>query len=82
MIHGLWSGPFTWMEMFNDLHGFGGIAAKLSILVLRISDGPAAFGKAPPNCDGHFVNSVRLDPQHRDPWRWIRWCWSATAWAG
>jgi pimeloyl-ACP methyl ester carboxylesterase len=21
MIHGVWSGPFTWMEMFNALHG-------------------------------------------------------------
>ncbi len=41
MVHGIWSSPVTWMEMFNDLRSAPEIRDRLSILVLSLSLGPA-----------------------------------------
>ncbi len=80
MIHGLWSGPFTWMEMFNTLHGSAEFARTTNSGSTPIR--PASpFGKAPPNCDGRSCNSVRRSIRSIAIWRWIKWCWSAIAWA-
>ena len=37
LVHGLWSSPMTWMEMFNDLRSVSGHPRELPVLVLSVS---------------------------------------------
>ena len=45
MVHGLWSSPITWMEMFNDLRRAPEIRRPLPVLVLPVSQRPAVLGQ-------------------------------------
>ena len=42
MVHGLWSSPMTWMEMFNDLRRIK-TTQQLPVLVLFLPDRPAVL---------------------------------------
>ena len=46
-VHGLWSSPITWMEMFNDLAGTPDAARALPVLVLSVSHAVSRSGSAP-----------------------------------
>ncbi len=45
MVHGLWSSPVTWMEMFNDLRSDPAGPRALPVLVLPVSDRPAVLAQ-------------------------------------
>ena len=82
MVHGLWSSPMTWMEMFNDLRSSPGDPRPLSVLVLPLSDGqPFWISAAQLRSDLAEVRAVAGSRASASR-PWTRWCWSATAWAG
>ena len=80
MIHGVWSGPYTWMEMFNALHGSAELRPITNSGSTRIR--PASrSGRAPPNCTARWSGYVRRSIPSGAIWHSTRWCWSAIAWA-
>ncbi len=46
MIHGLWSGPVTWMEMFNDLRSFPDIRDRCQFWFYLYPTGQAFWASA------------------------------------
>ena len=81
MVHGLWSSPTTWMEMFNDLRAFPEIREPLPVLVLPLSHRASRSGPAPPNCATRWPRSGRCSIRRCGIRTSIRWCSSGTAWA-
>ena len=81
MVHGLWSSPMTWMEMFNDLLAYPEIRSNYQFWFYLYPTGQPFWksaerdavrpGRSPA---GH---SIRTAPIRRS----TRWCWWATAWA-
>ena len=68
MVHGLWSSPMTWMEMFNDLRSIAGDPRALPVLVLPVSDGPAVLDQRGPVAPRPGRGPRRCSiPEHREP---------------
>lgn len=67
MIHGLWSGPVTWMEMFNDLCSFPEIRDRCQFWFYLYPTGQAFWASARRlrlDLDKAFQT---LDPEHTSP---------------
>ena len=68
MVHGLWSSPMTWMEMFNDLRSQPRNSRSLPVLVLPLSDGPAVLAERRPVAARSGPASAQLlDPPRQEP---------------
>lgn len=66
MVHGLWSSPVTWMEMFNDLRSDPAIRGRYQFwFYLYPSGQPFWFSAARMRADLAHMR-VALDPQRRD----------------
>ena len=63
MVHGLWSSPMTWMEMFNDLRAVAGDPRSLPVLVLSLSDRPAVLVQRRPIAARPGRDAATLDPR-------------------
>ena len=66
MIHGLWSGPFTWMEMFNTLHGSAELRANYQFWFYTYPTGQPFWQSAAELRRTLAQLRSTLDPQHRD----------------
>lgn len=67
MVHGLWSSPMTWMEMFNDLRGDPEIRKHFQFwFYLYPTAQPFWQGATRLRKDLAHARNV-LDPQHREP---------------
>ena len=67
MVHGLWSSPMTWMEMFNDLRSIAAIRQRYQFWFYLYPTGqPFWTSAAELRRDLAEVRSV-VDPQHREP---------------
>lgn len=67
MVHGLWSSPLTWMEMFNDLRSVPEIRDHYQFWFYEYPSGqPFWVSAAELRRDLAKVRSV-LDPQHAEP---------------
>ena len=67
MVHGLWSSPMTWMEMFNDLRGDSEIRKHYQFwFYLYPTAQPFWQSAARLRKDLAHARAV-LDPQHREP---------------
>jgi hypothetical protein len=67
MVHGLWSSPMTWMEMFNDLRGDPEIRKHYQFWFYLYPTGqPFWHGAARLRADLAHARAV-LDPEHREP---------------
>ena len=66
-IHGMWSSPMTWMEMFNDLRSSPDIRRHYQFWFYLYPTGqPFWLGAAQLRRDLAEMRQV-LDPQHREP---------------
>lgn len=67
MVHGLWSSPLTWMEMFNDLQAFPEVRDNFQFWFYLYPTGqPFWVSAAQLREDLARARSV-LDPHHRTP---------------
>ena len=66
MIHGIWSGPFTWMEMFNTLHGSAELRANYQFWFYTYPTGQPFWESAAELRRTLVQLRSTLDPQHRD----------------
>ena len=67
MVHGLWSSPMTWMEMFNDLRSSPDIRRNYQFwFYLYPTSQPFWVSAAELRRDLAEMRQV-LDPQHREP---------------
>ena len=67
MVHGLWSSPMTWMEMFNDLRSQPEIRDRYQFWFYLYPTGqPFWLSAAQLRRDLAKVREV-LDPQHQEP---------------
>jgi pimeloyl-ACP methyl ester carboxylesterase len=67
MVHGVWSSPMTWMEMFNDLRSSPDIRRHYQFWFYLYPTGqPFWLSAAQLRRDLAEVRQV-LDPQHREP---------------
>lgn len=67
MVHGLWSSPMTWMEMFNDLRSSPDIRANYQFWFYLYPTGqPFWLSAAQMRVDLAALRSV-VDPEHREP---------------
>jgi pimeloyl-ACP methyl ester carboxylesterase len=66
MIHGLWSGPLTWMEMFNTLHGSAELRANYQFWFYTYPTGQPFWESAAELRRTLVQLRSALDPQHRD----------------
>jgi pimeloyl-ACP methyl ester carboxylesterase len=67
MIHGLWSSPITWMEMFNDLRGSPEIRDRYQFWFYLYPTGqPFWLSAAQMRRDLAEAREI-VDPQHRQP---------------
>jgi len=67
MVHGLWSSPATWMEMFNDLRSDPQVRDNFQFwFYLYPSGEPFLFSAAKMRKDLRTMRS-QLDPSHQDP---------------
>jgi pimeloyl-ACP methyl ester carboxylesterase len=67
MVHGLWSSPMTWMEMFNDLRSIPEIQKHYQIwFYLYATAQPFWISAAQLRRDLAEARQV-LDPEHREP---------------
>ncbi|HEX3726139.1 MAG TPA: alpha/beta hydrolase, partial [Pirellulales bacterium] len=65
MIHGIWSSPITWMEMFNDLRGAPEIRSRYQFwFYLYPSGQPFWYSAATLRKDLAEARAI-IDPQHR-----------------
>ena len=79
MVHGLWSSLITWMEMFNDLRGNREIRNHYQFWFYLYPTGQPFWITAAQmrrTCDTPATCST----QSIGCPRWIKWCWSGTAW--
>jgi pimeloyl-ACP methyl ester carboxylesterase len=67
MVHGLWSSPITWMEMFNDLRGSPEIRDRYQFWFYLYPTGqPFWYSAAQMRRDLAEARQI-IDPQHRQP---------------
>lgn len=67
MIHGLWSSPITWMEMFNDLRGAPEIRNRYQFWFYLYPSGQP-FWQSAAELRRDLAEARRIiDPQHRQP---------------
>ncbi|OHB79162.1 MAG: hypothetical protein A2W31_18455 [Planctomycetes bacterium RBG_16_64_10] len=67
MVHGLWSSPVTWMEMFNDLRSAAEIRKHYQFWFYLYPTGkPFWLSAAQLRGDLAYARRV-LDPQHQEP---------------
>lgn len=65
MIHGLWSTPLTWMEMFNDLHASPELRQNYQFWFYEYPTGQPFWQSAAELRETLVELRARLDPQHR-----------------
>ncbi len=81
MIHGLWSSPITWMEMFNDLRSAprSAIVSSSGSIFTRAA---SPSGTVRPTCAAIWPRRDKCSIRSAARRRWTRWCWWGIAWAG
>jgi hypothetical protein len=67
MVHGLWSSPMTWMEMFNDLRSDPGIRDRYQFWFYLYPTGEPFWQAATRLRDDLAHARDVLDHEHRDP---------------
>jgi pimeloyl-ACP methyl ester carboxylesterase len=67
MVHGLWSSPTTWMEMFNDLRGFPDIRSRCQFWFFLYPSGQPFWTSAAQLRETLAEVREVLDPPHRNP---------------
>jgi hypothetical protein len=67
MVHGLWSSPTTWMEMFNDLRAFPEIRQKYQFWFFQYPTGQPFWTSAAQMRDALAQMRADLDPQGQNP---------------
>jgi pimeloyl-ACP methyl ester carboxylesterase len=67
MVHGLWSSPTTWMEMFNDLRAFPEIRSRYQFWFFLYPTGQPFWVSAAQLRDTLTEVRETLDPQVRNP---------------
>jgi pimeloyl-ACP methyl ester carboxylesterase len=68
MIHGLWSSPITWMEMFNDLRGAPEIRSRYQFWFYLYPSGQP-FWHSAVELRRDLAEARRIiDPQYRQEW--------------
>jgi len=67
MIHGLWSSPITWMEMFNDLRGQPDLRANYQFWFYVYPTGQPFWQTAADLRETLAKVRATLDPHHRSP---------------
>lgn len=67
MVHGLWSSPTTWMEMFNDLRAFPEIRQKYQFWFFQYPTGQPFWLSASQMRDSLAKLRVDLDPAGQNP---------------
>lgn len=66
MVHGLWSSPITWMEMFNDLRGDPSIRSRYQFWFYLYPTGQPFWQSAAKLRDDLAHARAVLDPQRRE----------------
>ncbi|MEX2175760.1 MAG: alpha/beta fold hydrolase [Pirellulaceae bacterium] len=67
MVHGLWSSPTTWMEMFNDLRAFPEIRSRYQFWFFLYPTGQPFWTSAAQLRDTLAEVRTVLDPQLQNP---------------
>ncbi|MEX0676462.1 MAG: alpha/beta fold hydrolase, partial [Pirellulales bacterium] len=67
MIHGLWSSPITWMEMFNDLRGSPEIRDRYQFWFYLYPSGQPFWHSASQLRNDLALAREIIDPYHRQP---------------
>ncbi|MBA3481802.1 MAG: hypothetical protein H0T51_08310 [Pirellulales bacterium] len=67
MVHGLWSSPVTWMEMFNDLRSDPAIRENYQFWFYLYPSGQPFWQSAAEMREDLAKMRVSLDPQRRSP---------------
>lgn len=67
LVHGLWSSPLTWTEMFNDLRSVAEIRNHYQIWFYLYPTGQPFWTSATQMRDALARIRDELDPQHREP---------------
>jgi pimeloyl-ACP methyl ester carboxylesterase len=67
MVHGLWSSPTTWMEMFNDLRAFPEIRSRFQFWFFLYPTGQPFWVSAAQLRDTLAEVRQTLDPEVRNP---------------
>ncbi|HVX61486.1 MAG TPA: alpha/beta hydrolase [Pirellulales bacterium] len=67
MVHGLWSSPMTWMEMFNDLRGDPAVRSRYQFWFYLYPTGQPFWQSATKLREDLAHARAVLDPQHREP---------------
>ncbi|MCA9241115.1 MAG: hypothetical protein KDA37_12985 [Planctomycetales bacterium] len=67
MVHGLWSSPATWMEMFNDLRSDPNVRSRYQFWFYLYPSGQPFWNSAAQLREELAVMRQNLDPKHRTP---------------
>jgi pimeloyl-ACP methyl ester carboxylesterase len=67
MVHGLWSSPTTWMEMFNDLRAFHEVRSRFQFWFFLYPTGQPFWVSAAQLRDTLAEVRATLDPQAHNP---------------
>lgn len=67
MVHGLWSSPTTWMEMFNDLRSFPEIRSRYQFWFYQYPTGKPFLSSAAEMRDALVEVRTTLDPNRVNP---------------
>lgn len=67
MVHGLWSSPLTWMEMFNDLRGDPTLRQNYQFWFYLYPTGQPFWASATRFRDDLARLRYTVDPQYRNP---------------
>jgi len=67
MVHGLWSSPTTWMEMFNDLRAFAQVRSRYQFWFFLYPSGQPFWISAAQLRDTLAEVRATLDPEVRNP---------------
>ena len=82
MVHGLWSSPLTWMEMFNDLRSFPEIRDRYQFWFYLYPTGQPFWVSAAEMRDNPGRRAARTWTRRSGTRASTRWCSLAIAWAG
>ena len=67
MVHGLWSSPTTWMEMFNDLRAYPELRSRYQFWFYLYPSGQPFWTSAAQLRDALAELRYSLDPSHTNP---------------
>ena len=81
MVHGLWSSPITWMEMYNDLRSDPEVRKNYQFWFYLYPDRPAVLDERDSDARRSRDDAPRSRSQAASIRRSMKWCSSATAWA-